>query len=201
MNIQALIAQSSENMEAAIAIQEAIKSARVEKLKEVFQKIEMHIQNNTFVLAHRIQKIEATYEDEAEPYYYSRTKYYPCIAFLLKQKDGYIISYRIEIEEKLYHGISVYKYKDGKAVKIEKVPEEVEEYLQSCGITLKNTPYWPYWEYLYDDSYNNPFDFYSSTPYGAYLKLFDKGQEERLLDCIYEQIDSTIEDLYDKVNK
>ena len=200
MNIQALIAQSSENMEAAIAVQKAIQSARVEKLKEVFKKMEWHIQNNTFVLAHGIKKIEATYEDKAEDYYNKRNSVYPCIAFQLSQKDGYIISYRIEIDTKLFHGISVYECTDGKAAQIP-APEKIKFYLQSCGIKLDpRWPYWPYWKYLYDDSYNNTFDF-KNTPAGAYLRLFDKEQEEHLLDCIYKQIDSMIEDLYNKINR
>lgn len=180
--ITKMISDNSNDFEAAVAIAENVKQAKIEMMWKLFSTLESKLQSANFEFELIHNKFDYRYNNgEAINNFYRRLKTYPGFSFRFKRLDDTReIWFRVEVDNNLYCGFAVAE--NGENHGIPMTREEIE---QNINITddCKTGSWWIYWEYLLNDERESIPNFVNTNE--ALIKLFDKDYFDEFTDkCV-----------------
>lgn len=186
--IKRQIEASPADFEAAQAISQALEAAKAEMMKRVFSDLETH-------LSRRLQVIHSNYESRAYDYYaLDKNGLDPRIAFLLQCVQDACLALRVQVDERLYIGMTLYRkmgnggYTSSK-ITMDGLADEVAALTPAEHAEATN---WFYWSkpLCYQ---GDRLDFRQCT--GVYQKLYDDAEYPRIMEELYRQIDECLDEI------
>ena len=194
MEIQKILESSKENIKSAVEIERSLKECKIDKLREVFERLEEDIEKEL-----GIKKLDNEYDyanqisSRLTRYYDLKGTTYPGISYEYKTKVKKDIDVwlRVEIEQQIFVGFCV-PYNGKASGKPMLTHEEIKQFIPDLEPTVNN--WWINRVYLPSNDIAESPDF--KTLNDAYYNLFDK-------DCFYNFIKKsvdTVKDLY-QMNK
>ena len=181
------ISSSAENFECALEIERQLPNVQGKKMAEVFNAIRQYIENN-----YPYSFLVENYSESSIDYYIrGKSCSYPSVNFILKENEESYYVLSIEVEWKLFIGISKFG-KDKKKCMFES--EELKTISAKIGGNSKSEQ-WAYWEYL--PSNKNQIDFHEKN--AEYKKLYNPQEFAVILESVQTGIKSFIENYASKI--
>ncbi|SES90676.1 PD-(D/E)XK nuclease superfamily protein [Pseudobutyrivibrio sp. C4] len=181
------ISKSSDLFNAASTIEQAIKYVKIEKMKEVFRAIEKHMERyNDMGLT-----LVALYEDQTNEFYENNRRSWPSLNYIIPLSKWGIdknISFRIEIEWKIYMGLTPWSGCNNWDVHKEDIIQRIidDNDLSLAGAHEKENGNWYWWKYLNVETAVN----FRYTNNDEYYSLYDEEDFAKYIEGICSDIDS-----------
>lgn len=182
MEVQKIIAASSEHMKSAVMIEQSVKASKRDMMNRVFKEIQNRIDKT---------KVESNSDFEyadgknVMQYYEKQKVTYPSINYLYKKdvRPGIDIWFGVEIDWRIYAGF--YMVKNDEPTQNNLTEKEIKQVLSS--IEEPNVEgKWLHWEYLPIDDVSHSPNFKSPDLEDDYYRLFDEGHFNQFIeDCIF----------------
>lgn len=190
MLVEELI-KTPERFECAMAIAEAVDTAKIQKMTQVFAYIENHLRDK-----YKDYRVVGVYEERSKKYYKQKGSTWPSVN-LLMTKGEYQFDFRIEIAEYPYFGLCNWREdklsNDDQCLLDTEKRDYVSQYLR-CDGELDKNPWWYWWENLTSAVYvddETTLNFRSCK--GLYTKLFDPQKFSTIMKSLCNEIDKKLE--------
>ena len=184
--VKNMISISKENYQSAVAIEQALKTVRIEMMRRVFSDIENHIGDRL-----KLFGPHGKYMDSTKKYYESNRKVWPGLTYLIATHGDYNIVLCFEIEDHLYYGVVFYK---NESIQVPKESLSIIDAFSNESwkklITSHNgKSIWLWWEYL--PSKDKLINFRYGNEY--YPELYDSESYSKIKQEIFMEIDNQLE--------
>lgn len=196
--VKKAIAISRTSFESALAIAKSLDDVKTDTLIRVFDEIERHMKG----LDPSLEKLGADYKEKAQSFCRNaRGGAYPSLTYRLATCGEFTLALRFEVEYNFYFGVTFFR---GEQVQC---PKDLHQLIDAFSdSTWKDyidkakpmSDWWLWWKYLpYADATGNDRDkllnFKECS--GLYTQLYDPDQRKALMDSIFNQIDSHIDNI------
>jgi len=175
------------NLTDAIELEKSIKKAKLKIQKQFWLRLEEKLGKTFEFINFDFGKVN--FDTKVNGYYELSTGFrYYGIKKDLVEIDGYVISYYIELHNKLYHGLTVAKKEADKQLKRDEyanmdIFSDIQKNLIENKLFSKRSTWWIGWKYF---DCPNEVDFYNFNIEAQ--KLVDKEILERYIECLVEEV-------------
>ncbi len=188
--IKNIIGGSKENFQSAVAVEQVIKTLRIETMQRVFSEIESHIGNRL-----NLYQPHRNYINLSKKYYERKGNVWPSLGYLLTTFGDYNISLRFEVEENLYYGVVFFKNEHDQVPK--ESPNIIDAFQNDFWKKIieergdKSKSWWLWFKYL--PSNGKLINFRKENEY--YLDLYDPAKHNEIMQDIFMEIDTQLDSI------